>query len=384
MGVTFEQYRIAEGRALVAASAEAARTVEDDLRVRSQEVQRRRAAYEPMIASDQEGQLVRDFDRYWQEYTAISQEMMALVRQGAREPAALIYNGKARTPMANARKSAMQLMELNVREGDAAALRGDAVYLSARIWIAGAVIIAVLLCCVAVFMVVRGVSAPVLAMALAMQRLAEGDDGIEIAGRDRKDEIGRMASALEVFRLHAIENRRLAEAQEAERQRADVEKRAALVGMAEKIETETGIALDQIGARTTAMATTADEMHASSARTGGSARQAATAAQQVLVNTQTVASSSEQLSGSIREIGAQVSHSTAVVARAVEAAAETRQTMEALNDQVGRIGAVADMISEIAAKTNLPPLMFGISRDIRNLRQYRAGFTRGIPMIPQT
>ena len=82
------------------------------------------------------------------------------------------------------------------------ALRGDAVYLSARIRIAGAVIIAVLLCCVAVFMVVRGVSAPVLAMALAMQRLAEGDDGIEIAGRDRKDEIGRMASALEVFRLH--------------------------------------------------------------------------------------------------------------------------------------------------------------------------------------
>ena len=353
VSVTFEQYRIAEGRALVAASAEAAKAVEDDLRVRSQEVQRQRAAYEPMIASDEERRIIREFDQYWNEYTAISQEMMALVRQGARDPAALIYNGKARTPVANARKSAMELMELNVREGGAAALRGDAVYGSARIWIIAAVVSAVLLCCVAVFMVVRGVSAPVLAMARAMQHLAEGDEGIEIAGRGRKDEIGRMASALEVFRLNAIENRRLAEAQEAEHQRADEEKRAALIGMAEKIETETGIALDQIGARTAAMATTADEMHASSARTGGSARHAATAAQQVLVNTQTVASSSEQLSGSIREIGAQVSHSTAVVARAVEAAAETRQTMEALNDQVGRIGAVADMISEIAAKTNL-------------------------------
>ena len=42
-----------------------------------------------------------------------------------------------------------------------------------------------------------------------------------------------------------------------------------------------------------------------------------------------------------------------MVARAVEAATETRQTMEALNEQVGRIGAVADMISEIAARTNL-------------------------------
>jgi hypothetical protein len=42
-----------------------------------------------------------------------------------------------------------------------------------------------------------------------------------------------------------------------------------------------------------------------------------------------------------------------VVGRAVEAGAETRKTIEALNEQVARIGAVADMIGEIAAKTNL-------------------------------
>jgi len=42
-----------------------------------------------------------------------------------------------------------------------------------------------------------------------------------------------------------------------------------------------------------------------------------------------------------------------VVGRAVTAGSETRATMEALNAQVARIGAVADMIGEIAAKTNL-------------------------------
>ncbi len=56
---------------------------------------------------------------------------------------------------------------------------------------------------------------------------------------------------------------------------------------------------------------------------------------------------------SIREIGAQVAQSTEIVGRAVAAGAETRATIEALNEQVGRIGAVADMIGEIAAKTNL-------------------------------
>ena len=57
---------------------------------------------------------------------------------------------------------------------------------------------------------------------------------------------------------------------------------------------------------------------------------------------------------SIREIGFEVAQSSAIVARAVNAGTETRATIEALtNEQVGRIGAVADMIGEIAAKTNL-------------------------------
>ena len=42
-----------------------------------------------------------------------------------------------------------------------------------------------------------------------------------------------------------------------------------------------------------------------------------------------------------------------MVARAVEAGRETRATIEALNEKVGRIGAVADIIGEIAARTNL-------------------------------
>jgi Methyl-accepting chemotaxis protein (MCP) signalling domain/Chemoreceptor zinc-binding domain/PilZ domain len=56
---------------------------------------------------------------------------------------------------------------------------------------------------------------------------------------------------------------------------------------------------------------------------------------------------------SIREIGEQVGRSSAVVERAVEAGHATRETIAALNEQVARIGAVADMIGEIAAKTNL-------------------------------
>jgi uncharacterized coiled-coil DUF342 family protein len=94
-------------------------------------------------------------------------------------------------------------------------------------------------------------------------------------------------------------------------------------------------------------------MSASAADTGAAAYAASNAAGQALANAQTVASAAEQLSASIGEIGNQVAQSTAIVGRAVTAGDETRATMETLNEKVGRIGAVADMIREIAGKTNL-------------------------------
>jgi uncharacterized phage infection (PIP) family protein YhgE len=123
--------------------------------------------------------------------------------------------------------------------------------------------------------------------------------------------------------------------------------------MAETIEAETGAALESVGSRTAGIAVTANDMSAAATRTGESAKAAAAAAGQALSNAQTVASAAEQLSASIREIGGQMGQSTAVVSRAVAAGSEARAKMEALHAQVSRIGEVANMISDIAAKTNL-------------------------------
>lgn len=61
----------------------------------------------------------------------------------------------------------------------------------------------------------------------------------------------------------------------------------------------------------------------------------------------------EELAASIREIGGQVSHSAVVVGRAVTAGNEALGTIEALNQEVEQIGAVAVMIGDIAGRTNL-------------------------------
>ena len=199
----------------------------------------------------------------------------------------------------------------------------------------------------------RRIISPIRMTSATMHRLALGDMTVAVVGEGRRDEIGEMIAAVVVFRDGMKEAARLSSERAEERQRAALEKQAALLGMAEKIENETGAALETVGIRTAAMTATAEEMSASAARTGNSALSAASASAQALATAQTVASAAEQLSASIREISVQVGQSNEIVSRAVAAGSETRATIEALNEQVGRIGAVADMIGEIAARTNL-------------------------------
>lgn len=200
----------------------------------------------------------------------------------------------------------------------------------------------------------RSIVRPLSGLRGRMATLQAGDLAAVVPGAERHDELGEMARAVLVFRDHMVRENELSAAHEAQRASAEqAQRRAALVGMADTVESETATALQSIGSRTGAIAATADAMSRSANRTGGSAQDAADAAAQALANAQGVASAAEELSASIREIGGQVSRSTAVVGRAVGAGAEARATIEALNQEVEKIGLVADMIAEIAARTNL-------------------------------
>ena len=203
------------------------------------------------------------------------------------------------------------------------------------------------------FWIGRNVTASMSAIQRRLSQLAEGDHASPVSQTNRGDEVGAMARALEVVRKGAAQATQLAAEQEGERRRADAEKQAALLQMADTIETATAASLQQIGARVGALANTADGMLASAARTGASANSAAAAAAETLSKTQRVASAAGELSVSIGEISQQVAHSTEVVSKAVSATNDTRASMEALNGKVARIGTIADMIAAIAAQTNL-------------------------------
>jgi methyl-accepting chemotaxis protein len=110
----------------------------------------------------------------------------------------------------------------------------------------------------------------------AMEHLAKGELATEILGTERRDEVGGMASAVLVFKEHMTRAASIAAGREQEREQAEAAKHAALLAMAERIETEAKQALAEVGRRTGAMAEAANGMSASAVRTGTSAESAAT------------------------------------------------------------------------------------------------------------
>ena len=201
----------------------------------------------------------------------------------------------------------------------------------------------------AVTFLLRRLLSPLVAMTNAMHHLANGDLGTVIPAMQREDQVGRMALALDVFKQQAIENARLAEERHAQRAQAEAEKRAALLAMAERIETEAGASVEAVSRETDRMAATTDRLAASAGRAGGDAKIASSAADAALANTQSVAAAAEELSASIREIASQVGRSTEIVARAVHTGHADSRIAE-LTAAVAQIGEVVGLITDIAAR----------------------------------
>src|SRR3546814_13221302 len=98
-----------------------------------------------------------------------------------------------------------------------------------------------------------------------MKQLAAGRMDIEIPSAGRRDEIGSMAEAVDIFRRQGIEAEQLRQQREANRKASEAEKRAALVAMADTVERETRKAVETVSALTGRMSGDAGHM-ANSAR----------------------------------------------------------------------------------------------------------------------
>ncbi len=200
---------------------------------------------------------------------------------------------------------------------------------------------------------IRGITKSIRAFTAAMMELAHGNINIEIPGLGRTDELGQMASALEVFKVNARKVDELQrEAREHEEQTERVRK-AGMLKMADDFERAIGQVSATVAKAASELHEYAEELAEVSEQTNSQALSVSQASEQASSNVSTVASATEELTASIHEINRQVSDSSQTANAAVEQARSTDQTVVNMSEAAQKISAVLQLISEIASQTNL-------------------------------
>jgi len=228
------------------------------------------------------------------------------------------------------------------------------VYSIERFIIAASLVLLVGLSGLLLMLVRRLVQEPLGQIAEAIGRLSAGntDAGSNDKLAQREDEIGTLAKALELFRQNVIDNRRLAQEQEAENA-AKMVRAERLEELTRSFERMSGELVQSLSSAAVEMESTAQSMSATAEEAGYQSVTVAGAAEQTSANVQTVASAAEQLSVSTQQISERVAESSRIASEAVNTAQRTDAIVQSLAAGAQRIGDVIRLISDIAQQTNL-------------------------------
>jgi len=250
----------------------------------------------------------------------------------------------------------------------------------------------------------KSIAAPLMRLHHRMTTLAGGDTASEIEGHDRRDEIGQMASAVVVFRDHAIERARVAAQAEADRTLSDSEraqrevrqaaeaahlqqavqavgdglKRLAEGDLMTRIDTQFVEHLDQLrqdfnnallkldGAMH-AVGSNARAINAGANEVRGAADELSRRTEQQAASVEETAAALEQITTTVKDAARRmqeasqlVVHTRAGAERSGEVVRNAVEAMQQIEKSSGEISNIIGVIDEIAFQTNLLALNAGV------------------------
>ena len=211
------------------------------------------------------------------------------------------------------------------------------------------------------------VSASLRSMAGQMTRLASGEKGVEITGTERRDEIGEMARALEVFHRAGVRLERLSR-ERAERAHAEldqqtrlqvqqeearIERETMLRDVANQFEHTVGEVVTGVVAASSQLQSTSKLMAATAEDTSRRTGEVADAMEEANLGATAAASASDEFAMSIGEISRQAACSAELAREATVSARNADSTISALTASAQQVGEVVELIQSIARRTNL-------------------------------
>ncbi len=364
-------------------------------------------SYAPLVSPGEERQLAEAMTRTWEVYQAQSAQLADRLKQEQdRAPARQFYKAAMLASMDALRTALEADMAFNLRHGQAAADHAEAVSESAHVWIMAVLVLTAGLCTLSGWSLVRGISTPIARMTAAMRRLAEQDMTVAVPCTGRKDEIGAMAAAVQVFKETALQTQALErdQAQARQSRAADDERirregeRAAAAAAATLVVGSIGKGLERLAAgdltfrldeclpesyealRANLNGTAAElqalmrHIVADTMSIGAGTRQITQASDDLSRRTEQQAASLEQTAAALDEITATVRKTADGAQQARDAVTQPGRTpnsparscreavaaMDAIEESSRQIGQIIGVIDEIAFQTNLLALNAGV------------------------
>jgi len=219
------------------------------------------------------------------------------------------------------------------------------------------------------FFVARSIVNPIINLISQMNILSDGDNTIEIQYKDRKDEIGEIASSLEIFKQAAIEKDRIEEEQKRLEIRAEEDKKKMMVQLADDFENKVQSIVGSVSAAATEMIATAEGMSGNMSRSNSMVDDANRGASETSDNVQTVAAAVEEMSSSVEEISSQVHKSNDLIINSVKDVEGAEEHAASLLQASNKVSEVIQLIADIAAQINL----LALNATIESARAGEAG-----------
>jgi methyl-accepting chemotaxis protein len=310
-------------------------------------------AYAPTVVTPEEKKIADAVKAGWDAHKELLKQLAQKLEAGQQEAATDFFTGELRKQFSDGFLKHLQAdLEFQMVEGKKAADAGERAFHSAAWWIGGSLLLAILFAVLAGIAIVRSVARPIVATTTVMGKLAQHDLTVAVEGGERKDEIGEMARAVQVFKDSMIEGDRLAAEQKAEQEKKAL-RQVEIERLIAVFESSVTGSLDTLASSSTELQATAESMSATAEETSRQSTAVAAASEQASTNVQTVATAAEELSSSIAEISRQVSESNRIASQASTDAASTNDQVKALADAAEKIGDVVRLINDIAGQTNL-------------------------------
>jgi methyl-accepting chemotaxis protein len=212
----------------------------------------------------------------------------------------------------------------------------------------------VLLLALAVSMfVAQGITKPLQRMTVAMNDLAGGKLDVEVPGIGRRDEVGEMAEAVEVFKSNAVARQGLEAEQKETEARAVARRKSDMNRLANEFEGAVGQIVETVSSASSELEASAGTLTSTAERAQELTTMVAAASEEASTNVQSVASATEEMASSVNEISRQVQDSARMAGDAVDQARKTNDRVSELSKAAARIGDVVELINTIAGQTNL-------------------------------